>query len=312
MPENKLYPPEGLWPRSSLTLPALREAVRRETILAAPVIRCDSRHSLTVDLGDGLTGVIPREEASAPWISGADRDIALLSLVGKQVCFLVTEAAADEKGAPLLRLSRRAVQERAREDFLTRLRPGDVVTGVVTHLEPFGAFVDIGCGVVAMLPVEHLSVARIPHPAARLHPGQRILAAVSAADPDLPRFTLTMKELLGTWLENASRFSPGDTVPGIVRAVKPYGCFVELAPNLSGLADLKDGVREGDRVSVYIKTIRPERMKMKLHIIQRLARAGTPAPPRYQLTDGPLARWTYSPPNYEGVPVETVFSPASD
>jgi len=312
MPENKLYLPEGLRPQAALTLPLLRDAMERRTILEAPAIRCDSRRELTVDLGDGLTGSIPREEALAPWISGAGRDIALISLVGKPVCFFVEKITSDEKGAPVVRLSRRAVQEQARRDCLSRLRPGDVVSAAVTHLEAFGAFLDIGCGVVGMLPIEQISVARIPHPAARLRPGQRILAAVASADHGLPRYTLTMKELLGTWLENASRFSPGDTVPGVVRAIKPYGCFVELAPNLSGLADERGGIREGDRVSVYIKSIRPERMKVKLHIIQRLPPEKAPAPLRYQITDGPLDRWVYSPPNYEGEAVETVFSPAPD
>lgn len=46
---------------------------------------------------------------------------------------------------------------------------------------------------------------------------------------------MTHKELLGTWMENASWFHPGETVRGEVRSVKEYGSFIELAPNLSGL-----------------------------------------------------------------------------
>lgn len=307
LPENHIYLPEGLRPQTPLSLPALKAALESGAILEAPVLRCDAERALHVELG-GFEGIIPREEALALWISGSGRDIALLSRVGKSVCFRVSQVGADEKGAPRVLLSRRIVQEEAKDYFLAHLRPGSVVTARVTHLESFGAFVDIGCGVIAMLPIESISVSRIPHPNQRFQVGQKILAAVAAIDTETPRFTMTHKELLGTWMENASRFQSGETVPGIVRSVKEYGCFVELAPNLSGLAERRTGVEEGDRVSVYIKSIRPERMKIKLQIIERLPREATPAPLHYSVTDGQLRRWVYSPPGYEHAPVETVFT----
>ena len=129
--------------------------------------------------------------------------------------------------------------------FLEHLRPGSVVTAVVTHLESFGAFLDIGCGIVAMLPIEHISVSRISHPKERFRPGQKILAAVRSIDREKRRITMTHKELLGTWMENASWFHPGETVRGEVRSVKEYGSFIELAPNLSGLADAREDLRPG-------------------------------------------------------------------
>mgnify|MGYP002508912097 CR=1 FL=1 len=42
--------------------------------------------------------------------------------------------------------------------------------------------------------------------------------------------------------------------PGIVRGIKEYGIFVELTPNLSGLAEWRGAVNVGDAVSVYIKS----------------------------------------------------------
>ncbi|MCI2055838.1 MAG: S1 RNA-binding domain-containing protein [Oscillibacter sp.] len=307
MPENRIYLPEGLRPRTPMTLASLRSAMEAKTVLEGSVLRCGADHTLHVALGS-YEGLLPRSEAVAPWISGAERDIALLSRVGKPVCFIITDIQSDEKGAPKIFLSRKAVQEQARDWLFAHLQPGTVLTGCITHLEPFGAFLDIGCGIIAMLPIESISVARIPHPSARLHVGQKILCALSSVDREHSRFTMTHKELLGTWMENASYFAPGETVPGIVRSIRDYGCFVELTPNLSGLADLKEEIREGDRVSVYIKSIRPERMKIKLQIIEALPpEAQTPAL-RYFVTDGQLERWTYSPPNYEKPPVETIFT----
>ena len=309
MPENKLYLPEGLRPPVPLTLDRLREALESGDILEAPVQRCGVDHTLRLTLG-GVQGCIPREEAVAPWISGAERDIAVLSRVGKPTCFTVTALESNGKGAPVALLSRRAAQERAMAYFLERLEPGAVLTGRVTRLESFGAFVDVGCGIVAMLPIEHISVSRISHPRERFQEGQKILTAVWSLDREARRITLTHRELLGTWMDNASRFRPGETVRGVVRTVKDYGSFIELAPNLSGLADAKERLSPGDGVSVYIKSIRPERMKIKLQVIEKLPPA-PPEPMQYQITDGKLERWVYSPPNYEKPVVETVFTAPS-
>ena len=307
MPENRLFLPEGLTPQPALTLKALRSAQENHTILEAVVQRCDARHTLHIPLGP-VTGILPREEAIAPWISGADRDIAVLSKVGKRICFTVKSIQTDEKGSAVALLSRRDVQEQAYEYFAEHLRPGSVVTAVVTHLASFGVFADIGCGIIAMLPIEHISISRISHPRDRFYPGQKILAVIHTIDREKRRFTLTHKELLGTWMENASWFHPGDTVQGIVRSVKDYGSFVELTPNLSGLMDTKEGLASGDRVSVFIKSIHPERSKIKLQLIEQLPPRLEPEPLRYQITDGVLDRWVYSPVGSERPVIETVFT----
>lgn len=110
------------------------------------------------------------------------------------------------------------------------------------------------------------------------------------------RISLTHKELLGTWAENAARFRAGQTVPGIVRSIRDYGIFIELAPNLSGLAEPDDTLRPGDTVSVYLKSIVPERRKIKLAVIERLGTLRLPPQPLpYTKTEGHLDEWQYSP-----------------
>jgi len=309
MPENKLFPPEGLRPPTPCSLPLLQSAAADGSILEGCVDRCDGELALHLSL-DGIRGYIPPSEVLSPWISGAQREISVLSRVGRRVCFTVQSVTADEKGAPLALLSRADAQERALDWFLTNLRPGSVITARITSLAPFGAFADIGCGVIAMLPLEHISVSRISHPSDRFSSGQKILAVIRAMDPERRRFTLTHRELLGTWMENASRFQVGDTVTGIVRSIREYGTFIELTPNLSGLADNREGICEGDAVSVRIRSIRPENMKVKLQLIDRLPPPENPAPLRYQITDGVLERWIYSPPGCVKTPVETDFTEA--
>ena len=302
------YLPEGAGPLfpENQPLSVLRQAMEDQTVLEGLAIRCDARRDLTVRFG-GYEGTIPRPDAIHPAISGADRDIAVLSRVGKPTCFTVTGIQLDGGGRPRFTLSRRTAQEQAIAWLLEHSAPGMILPARVTHLEGFGAFVDLGCGVTSLIPLENISVSRVSHPSDRFRVGQDILAVVTDIDPAACRFYLTHKELLGTWMENAARFAPGEAVPGIVRGIKPYGIFVELTPNLSGLAETREGVSPGDGVSVYIKSIRPEWMKIKLQIVEKLPSRTDPVPLRYQITDGRLDRWVYSPPGCGKPPVETLF-----
>ena len=137
MPYNSLYLPEDLRPARPPDLTTLRAALEDRRILETPVLRCDAGRTLHLALAQG-EALLPPEEAIAPWISGAGRDIALLSLVGRSVAFQVTDIRADQRGAPQVFLSRRAAQEAAREHLLS-LRPGSVLRAKVTHLAAFGA-----------------------------------------------------------------------------------------------------------------------------------------------------------------------------
>ncbi|MBQ9899371.1 MAG: S1 RNA-binding domain-containing protein, partial [Ruminococcus sp.] len=189
-------------------------------------------------------------------------------------------------------LSRRAAQEDCMRDCITRLTVGDVIEARVTHLEQFGCFVDIGCGLPSLIPIDAISVSRISHPADRFTVGQLIRAVVRSVD--CGRICLSHKELLGTWLENASRYHAGETVSGIVRSVEDYGVFVELAPNLAGLAEPKEGMTPGQSVSVYIKAVIPEKMKIKLVIVDTGEEKSSPAGFRYFTESGHISEWVYS------------------
>lgn len=286
------YLPEGRHPRPApYTQEELRKAMLSGEILEGIAYKCDEHHDLFVDLGC-VRGVIPREETAVGIREGTLREIAILSRVGKPVCFRITELP---DGLPPV-LSRRAAQEEALDHILDTWSPGDIIPAVVTSLPAFGAFCDVGCGVTALLGIESISVSRIAHSRDRFREGQRIYAAVKFLDRELRRIFLTHKELLGTWAENAAAFRPGQTVTGIVRSVKDYGAFVELLPNLSGLADPNPDLREGDAVSVYIKSILPEKQKIKLVALHRLEPGAVPPQPvTYYKTSGHIDFWEYGP-----------------
>ena len=178
-------------------------------------------------------------------------------------------------------------------NYIRQLRRGDVVDAKITHLENFGAFADIGCGIVALMPIDAISVSRIEHPKERFSVGMDIRAVIRGVQNG--RISLSHKELLGTWEENAAFFRPGETVSGIVRSVENYGAFVELAPNLAGLAESREGVRAGQQASVYIKSILPDKMKIKLIIIDTFDYQYKPVPPKYFCEKSHIDNFLYSP-----------------
>ncbi len=283
----------------------LYRAMSENATVEARAVICDSNHNLIVDL-NGIKGIIPRSEGALGIADGSVRDIAVISRVNKFVSFKVQNIFTLENGEAEVFLSRRAAQEECKTKYLYSLSLGDIIDARVTHLEPFGAFVDIGCGVASLIPIDSISVSRISHPSDRFYVGQDIKAVVRDIDYESEKITLSHKELLGTWEENASRFSPGDTVAGIIRSVESYGVFVELTPNLAGLAELKEGVKVGQHAGVFIKSILPEKMKIKLIIVDFFDSKPSVSKPNYYIKGDNIGSWTYSPPACDKI-IETVF-----
>ena len=306
---NNRYLPEGELIREYENreylsgLRQLERACERRRILESFALLCDGDFNLHFDLG-GIPGMMPREEVAWSPAGESVKDIAILTRVGKPVCFEILGFQRDGSGEPIAILSRRAAQEECRREYVSTLTKGDVIPAAVTHLECFGAFADVGCGIVSLLSIDSISVSRISHPRVRFSPGDRIPVVVKSIDEE-GRIFVSQRELYGTWEENAALFSPGETVTGIVRSVESYGVFVELTPNLAGLAEPKEGVAVDRSVAVFIKSIIPEKMKVKLIIIdagrdstERDAGRFLRRQPRY-FTDpkrvSHIDTWRYSP-----------------
>ncbi len=272
---------------------ALHEACYTNQIVEARALLCDKEHNLRVDLGC-MYGIIPHEEGAVGIDDGTVRDIALISRVNKPVMFHILGFRRDNNNREYAILSRKSVQQECMENYISKLSPGDIIYAKVSHMENFGAFLDIGAGINGLLPIDSISVSRIPHPSVRFKNGQIIRVVVKTID-DYGRITFSHKELLGTWEQNAGEFAPGETVPGIVRSIENYGIFVELTPNLAGLAEYSSGITAGCHAGVYIKSMLPERMKIKLIIVDAF-QAEYPAPEiKYYTQTDHIDRWVYSP-----------------
>ncbi|MBQ2915708.1 MAG: S1 RNA-binding domain-containing protein [Clostridia bacterium] len=261
------FKPEGTMQNIIYTKAVLDRAMLTGKILEAKVRLCDENHNLILDLGC-MKGFIPKEEAALGIKEGTTRDIAIISRVNKICCFTV-KGFRQINGELFAILSRTDAQQQALDHLFAHCDIGDIIDAKITHLDRFGAFADIGCGIVGLISIENISVSRISHSSDRFYIGQDIRVVVKDKDIESKRFSLTHKELLGTWQENAALFAPGQTVAGCVRSVEDYGIFVELTPNLSGLAELGEysELKNGTGVSVYIKSIVPDKMKIKLSIV---------------------------------------------
>ncbi len=313
------YLPEGMLLGSrenteyTSSVQGLERAMNEGAILEATVLLCDSSLGLHLDIG-GIKGVIEKNEAV--WCREGEtlKDIAIITRVGKPICFKVI-GFSTINGKKTALLSRKQAQIECVNNYLSTLECGDVIPATVTHLENFGAFVDIGCGISSLLSVDSISVSRISHPSDRLKIGERIYTVVKSIDRENSRIFVSMRELLGTWQENADNFEIGQTVFGIVRSIESYGVFIELAPNLAGLAELREDSRDrqlavvGEYIAVYIKNIIPEKMKIKLVMIDSYKGTLPPKNLKYfidvEKTEH-ISHWRYSPDGSKKV-IESFF-----
>lgn len=154
-------------------------------------------------------------------------------------------------------------------EYQKEIEEGSVVKGTVKNIRKFGAFVEIEQGPVGLLHIEDISVSRIKSPEERFSIGQKIDVMIKSIDKQNNKVVLTYKELLGNWDDNVNDYNEKTVVEGIVKEPDKFknGIFIELKPNLVGLAEYKEGLEYGQKVNVYIKKIIKDRKKIKLLIV---------------------------------------------
>lgn len=265
--EYQKFIPEG-WEETKevMNRSFIQEAFCSGQTLQGYVNKCDSNYNLHVDLGNNITGIIPRNELEGINVDdfGFCNPNICKNKVNQFVQFKIKEIYDDNK----LLLSRKNVQKEAIK-WACQLNPGMIVNGIVKNIRKFGAFVEIGGGVVGLLHIEDISISRIKSPEERFFVGQKINVMIKSIDKDNNKIVLSYKELLGNWEDNIKEYNEKTVVEGVVRETDKFknGIFIELKPNLVGLAEYKEGIEYGQKVNVYIKKIIKERKKIKLLIV---------------------------------------------
>lgn len=176
-------------------------------------------------------------------------------------------------------LAEREYQTQRREQLLTTLKVGDVLSGEVRSLRPFGAFVDLG-GADGLLHVSEIGWAPITHPREALQVGQKIDVQVIRLDPENQRIALSRKRLLvNPWTEIEQRYQIGTIVPVVITRVVDFGAFAQLEPGVEGLIHISEladisvveplkTVKAGDKVMAKVLRIDQKRQRVGLSLRQ--------------------------------------------
>jgi small subunit ribosomal protein S1 len=227
------------------------------------LVTAQNKGGLEVDLG-GLRGFCPVSQIDLRFVDPAD-------FVGKRLSFRVTEVKDRD-----VVLSRRALLEaeaaKRAEEARKRIHVGAQLSGTVTSLRDFGAFVDLG-GLEGLLHVSELGHGRVGHPKDVLQAGQTVTVEVLRVDEPkeaekAPRIALSMKALQeDPWVAATRTLKVGDRLSGKVVRLQPFGAFVELLPGVDGLVHVsalgakkrvahpKEVVSEGEELRVLIENL---------------------------------------------------------
>jgi small subunit ribosomal protein S1 len=178
-------------------------------------------------------------------------------------------------------LSRRAVLEEERKEMrqaiLDRLSPGDVVTGTISNIVDFGAFVDLE-GIDGLIHISELSWSHVNHPSELLEIGQEVQVKVLDIDRERQRISLGLKQTQSDpWQQVVDTYDQGDIVEGKVTKVVTFGAFIEVVPGVEGLVHIselaqhhvenpREVVTQGDSVRARIIEMDPERRRLSLSL----------------------------------------------
>lgn len=191
-----------------------------------------------------------------------ERDNFLAEYVGKELRLKVIECVPEEGR---IVFSERAARADAgkRTELFSSLRPGEVISGEVTNITEFGAFIDLG-GVEGLIHISELSWGRVMHPSHVLQLGQKVNVQVIDILPERCRIALSLKRLQNNpWETVGARYSANDIVPATITSVVSFGVFARLPEGLEGLVH----VSEMDLSGLSVRDIYSEGQKIKVRIL---------------------------------------------
>jgi small subunit ribosomal protein S1 len=135
-------------------------------------------------------------------------------------------------------------QETRKQELISKLNQGDVISGRISGLRSFGAFVDLG-GADGLIHISELAWHRVNHPREVVKVGDALDVYVLGLDKEEQRIALSRKRLLqNPWSTAEERYLVGQLVEGKVTRIVAYGAFVEIEPGVEGLLHISQLSRE--------------------------------------------------------------------
>jgi len=203
-----------------------------------------------------------------------------MELVGTKIPVKILEV--NRKRNRLI-VSQRAAQDedraRQREELFEKLKVGDVITGKVSGVTSYGAFVNLG-GADGLIHISELSWDRINNVSDVLTVGDELSVKVIKLDPELSRISLSLRQMSqDPWDTIEQQFPPGKAVPGIVTKTKKYGAFLQIADGVEGLLHIselswdhvertEDVLKVGEEVEVMVLSADKVRRRISLSLRQ--------------------------------------------
>jgi small subunit ribosomal protein S1 len=252
------------------------EAAFAEKLAVVGTVTGVIKGGLTVDIG---------VRAFMPASRSGTRDAAELEkLVDTEITCRITKLDVTDEDVVVDR--RVVLEEQARgltEARREAMKEGDVVTGTVSTLMPYGAFIDLG-GIDGLLHVSDIAHSRVEKPEDVLSVGQELQVKILKIDPETKKISLGLKQLQPEpWSTVPERYQAGQRVSGTVTRLADFGAFVEIEPGVEGLIHISemswgkklrhpsDMLKQGEQVEAVILAIKPEERRISLGLKQSLA-----------------------------------------
>ena len=250
----------------------LQQHLSDGTIVTVLVID-HNRGGLVVDW-HGVRGFVPFSHL-AP-VPGNDREASLAERVHQNAEFQVLEVDRDNNR---LVLSERAIWQKRRAEmqqrYLSELEEGALLSGKISSIRDFGAFVDLG-DMDGLIPISELSWKMVKSPDEVVSVGDSVDVYVLRVDREKQRLTLSLKRTLPEpWETVHERYRAGQITQGTVTNLVPFGAFVKLEEGIEGLIHIselsprrvnnpKECVYQGQQVSVMILSIDTDSRRISL------------------------------------------------
>ncbi|MDO8617941.1 MAG: S1 RNA-binding domain-containing protein [Candidatus Uhrbacteria bacterium] len=255
----------------------IKELLTKATVLSVKIL--DANKGGLITRVENVPAFIPVSQLSPnhyPRVSGGEKakiHEKLKTLVGATMEVKILDVSEEEEK---IVVSEKAVWETKQESVLAKYKVGDRVEGDVTAVTDFGAFIRFDQNLEGLVHISEIAWQRIDHPHDVLKVGDHVRAEVINVEGS--KIFLSMKKLIDDpWKGVAQKYQVNQWVKGRVLKINPFGLFVELDPDIHGLAhiselaakpvkDVNEIAHMGDELEFRIINIDPENHRLGLSL----------------------------------------------
>ena len=258
----------------TLSLQHSRVSALREGEVVSGTVRSFAAYGAFVDLG-GVDGLLHISDMAWSRVKAAEDVLS----VGQQIEVKILSVDAETKR---ISLGLKQLQPEPWDAAAESYQVGQRITGTVTRLMDFGAFVELEPGIEGLIHVSEMSwVKKVRKPSDMLKEGDTVEAVILAVSPAEKRISLGLKQALGDpWSDVSKKFPVGSAIEGPVTRLTKFGAFVELAEGVEGLVHVseisaerrinhpQDVLRVGERVKAQVVGLDTEKRQIRLSMKQ--------------------------------------------